>query len=210
MTFGETLKKYRKNSGLSQEKVAEQIGVSRQAVTKWERDQSRPSMENMVALAALFRVPLEELAGLQSKGEKDTKRVLHTNLTLLAIIAQAGVLNACVQFAASLPGDAMAEGGEGRLLLAALGLLLVTSLWMARNQFYEKELRQRRKNRWIECGYCLLQAAAALLAYRFDLQLVGAGLIVMLCLAYIFAINPKYMHRTFVAKKTAKAPMKDG
>lgn len=61
MNLGERLKKRRKAKGLSQEKVAEIIGVSRQAVTKWEADQSTPSSDNLIALASLFQVPLDEL-----------------------------------------------------------------------------------------------------------------------------------------------------
>lgn len=61
MTLGERLKKQRKAKGLSQEKVAEMIGVSRQAVTKWEADQSTPSSDNLIALSSLFQMPLDSL-----------------------------------------------------------------------------------------------------------------------------------------------------
>lgn len=54
MTLGDRIKQCRQQSGLSQEKVAELIGVSRQAVTKWEAGQSAPSTENLLRLAELF------------------------------------------------------------------------------------------------------------------------------------------------------------
>ncbi len=54
MTLGERIKQCRQQSGLSQEKVAELVGVSRQAVTKWETGQSAPSTENLLRLAKLF------------------------------------------------------------------------------------------------------------------------------------------------------------
>ena len=47
---------YRKKRGLSQEKVSEYMGVSRQAVTKWENDVSRPSSDHLIKLAQLFEV----------------------------------------------------------------------------------------------------------------------------------------------------------
>lgn len=54
MTLGERIKACRQAAGLSQEKVAELVGVSRQAVTKWESGQSAPSTENLFRLAELF------------------------------------------------------------------------------------------------------------------------------------------------------------
>ena len=59
MTVGERLRECRFRQGLSQEKVAELLGVSRQAVTKWESGKSLPSSENMLALASLYGVSLD-------------------------------------------------------------------------------------------------------------------------------------------------------
>ncbi len=61
MSLGNRIKEQRKNKGLSQEKVAEFIGVSRQAVTKWETDQSAPSTENLFKLAELFETKVDML-----------------------------------------------------------------------------------------------------------------------------------------------------
>ncbi len=52
---------YRKNHGLSQEELAVQIGVSRQAVSKWERGEACPDTDNLIALAQLYGVTLNEL-----------------------------------------------------------------------------------------------------------------------------------------------------
>ncbi|MGI5899765.1 MAG: helix-turn-helix transcriptional regulator [Christensenellales bacterium] len=51
----------RKEHGLSQEELAEKIGVSRQAVSKWERAESSPDLDNMVLLAKLYNVSLDAL-----------------------------------------------------------------------------------------------------------------------------------------------------
>ena len=51
----------RKAAGLSQEALAGQLGVSRQAVSKWERSESSPDTDNLIALAALYGVSLDEL-----------------------------------------------------------------------------------------------------------------------------------------------------
>ena len=54
MTLGERIKNQRSRAGLSQERVAELVGVSRQSVTKWESGQSAPSTENLFRLAEIF------------------------------------------------------------------------------------------------------------------------------------------------------------
>lgn len=61
MTFGGKLKSIRKQAGLSQEKLAEKIGVSRQAITKWETDAGIPDIENIMAISTLFGVFIDEL-----------------------------------------------------------------------------------------------------------------------------------------------------
>ena len=60
-TLGETLKAYRVNCMMTQEFVAESLGVSRQAVSKWENGTSDPSTTNLLALAKLYGVSVEEI-----------------------------------------------------------------------------------------------------------------------------------------------------
>ena len=74
MTLGEKIKKQRTAHGLSQETLAEQMGVSRQAVTKWEVDQSAPSSEKLIALAKLFQISLDELIGNESVPANPAKK----------------------------------------------------------------------------------------------------------------------------------------
>ena len=59
--LGEVLKQHRVACKMTQEFVAETIGVSRQAVSKWESGKSAPSTTNLLALAKLFGVEAEEL-----------------------------------------------------------------------------------------------------------------------------------------------------
>ncbi len=60
------LKELRINSELSQEKLAEQLLVSRQAVSKWENGEAMPDIENMIALAKLYGISLDKLVGLET------------------------------------------------------------------------------------------------------------------------------------------------
>ena len=61
MTLGEKIKACRQAAGMSQEKVAELVGVSRQAVTKWEANQSAPNTENLFKLAEILGTTVDFL-----------------------------------------------------------------------------------------------------------------------------------------------------
>lgn len=105
MTLGERIKEQRKRNGLSQEKLAELAGVSRQAVTKWENGQSAPSTENLFRLAEIFGTTVdlllkpeekqntkqENIKGEQNAEQKKSARLLargkHNLLTALLVAA---------------------------------------------------------------------------------------------------------------------------
>ena len=84
MDFGDKLKQYRLKEGLSQEQLAEKIGVSRQAITKWETKRSLPDVENMIILAELFKRTLEELV-LDEVKKQDEKRLVFESETVYDI-----------------------------------------------------------------------------------------------------------------------------
>ncbi len=62
---------YRKKNNLSQEELAEKIGVSRQAVSKWERAEASPDTDNLIKLAEIYGVSLDEL--IKGENEKTEK-----------------------------------------------------------------------------------------------------------------------------------------
>lgn len=70
-SIGEKLYTHRKNAGLSQEELAEKIGVSRQAVSKWERDESSPDTNNLITLAKLYNISLDDLVLGEAKQVKE-------------------------------------------------------------------------------------------------------------------------------------------
>lgn len=61
MSLGEHLFQARKKKGLSQEEVAEKLGISRQTVSKWETDETLPDIRQSKRLAVLYGVSLDEL-----------------------------------------------------------------------------------------------------------------------------------------------------
>lgn len=194
MTLGERLKQRRLAHELSQEQVAEHLGISRQAVAKWEGNQTSPSADNLLALAALYQVSLDELAGLKVEEKRRDPAILRANLTRIAIIAQAAALNICLQ-----PVDPQIPPMV--MLWVKAVPLLGCSVWMACNLRYEKRPERRRKNARIELLYCLLQAAVMVSAHLSRLYFLGTLGILALCLGYIFWVNPRFMDRVLVKRK---------
>ncbi len=61
MSFADRLKEYRRDRGFSQEDLADQLGVSRQAIGKWEQGQAYPEVEKLLSLCAVLNVSLDAL-----------------------------------------------------------------------------------------------------------------------------------------------------
>ena len=79
MTFAQKLKEMRIKAGMSQEKLSEKVGVSRQAITKWETDKGAPDMDNLMALSDLFGVSVDELLGRENR--RPTEGFLYESVT---------------------------------------------------------------------------------------------------------------------------------
>lgn len=77
--LGEKIRKLRKENKISQEELAEKLGVSRQSISLWENDQTMPSMENIVATANIFGVSTDTL--LKENAESETEEVEETPKT---------------------------------------------------------------------------------------------------------------------------------
>ena len=81
MKFSDRLYELRRQRGLSQEELANQIDVSRQTVSKWEIGDTVPDMDKLVALGEVFEISLDELVkgislGKQISKETDITQVL--------------------------------------------------------------------------------------------------------------------------------------
>lgn len=72
MNLGERIKFCRQNAGFSQEKVADLVGVSRQAVAKWESGQSAPNTKNLFKLAEIFGTTVDMLLDSPISGSADS------------------------------------------------------------------------------------------------------------------------------------------
>lgn len=197
MISGEKLKECRMNKGLSQERVAEILGVSKQAISKWESSQTAPSTDNLIALSNIYEVSLDELVGNTVSLNPKENKILQRNLTGIAIIAQTAYLNVAMK-----PMGEDVTGTAYLILLAFKWIpLLLASIWMTHNLKYEKNVLQYRKNVKIELVYCVSQTIVALVAHYTTWYSLGTFLLMMNCLAYILIINPKYMNRKIAKTK---------
>lgn len=94
--FADRLIELRKQNKLSQESLAEKLGLSRQAISKWERGESSPDTDNLIALAELYGISLDELLGNESvtkenqevkKDKKENKLLKASPILFLVAIA---------------------------------------------------------------------------------------------------------------------------
>lgn len=92
MNMADRIQALRKSKGVSQEELADRIGVSRQAVSKWESEQSSPDLENIIALSEYFQVTTDYLLkGIEpaAKEKSDSavgSRVLYAASTALVYL----------------------------------------------------------------------------------------------------------------------------
>ena len=96
--LSDNIKNYRKNSNMSQDELAEKLGVSRQSVSLWETGQTQPTIDNIIALAKIFNISSDMLLGVpdsinisqdKTSDNKEPKKKRKTGLILTIIIAVA-------------------------------------------------------------------------------------------------------------------------
>ena len=74
MNLSENLKRIRKESNLSQEQLADKLGVSRQAVSKWESNQAYPEMDKVLQICKMFNLNIDELLNQNLREVNETKQ----------------------------------------------------------------------------------------------------------------------------------------
>lgn len=94
MTFGEKFKSKRKRAGLSQEQIADKIGVSRAAIAKWETDRGMPDIDNLIRISEIFETSTDyflkddETVGVNSQKKNiSIKNVIIASLTFCLLAA---------------------------------------------------------------------------------------------------------------------------
>ena len=83
MNLGEKLIKLRKDKNLSQEEVAEKLGVTRQTISKWETNESTPDLNKIVPICNLYDITTEELLTDKIIEKKENNKVKNQSLKLI-------------------------------------------------------------------------------------------------------------------------------
>lgn len=91
MALSEKLYTLRKKSGLSQEQLAEQLNVSRQAISKWESGVSIPESDKLIAISNYFNVSLDYLMKEDNEQSKDTPQTEQSKSAQMADHTQRSV-----------------------------------------------------------------------------------------------------------------------
>lgn len=176
MSFADNLVYLRQHYGITQEGLAEQLGVSRQTVSKWEAGTNYPEMDKILVLCDLFNVKLDDLmrGSVVVTREGDTERYdAHMNRFNLSVVA--GV--ACILVGVGLNGLLDALGWPGNLQAVALlscvviGVVLLVMGSLSHGEF-------KRRNPSIEPRYS--DAALDRFGRRFPLlTALGVGIILL-------------------------------
>ena len=86
MKLGERIAELRKKTGMTQEELAEKVGVVRQTISKWELGETAPDLEQSKNLADVLKVSLEELVGSQKAIKKQNKYIKYILIIVAFII----------------------------------------------------------------------------------------------------------------------------
>lgn len=194
MSFAENLVYLRQHYGVTQEGLAEQVGVSRQTVSKWEAGTNYPEMEKLLALCDLFHVSMDDFmrGAVSVAKEGDTERYdRHMNRYDLSIACGVAIILIGVAVSSLFQGLGMPENLESAAFLAfvVVGVMLLIVGGLSHAEF-------KRRNPAIEPRY----DAETLEHFgrRFPVMIaIGVGLI-LIDVIFLVALSPDDSSLDFV------------
>ena len=159
MTLANRIQALRKQNGLSQEALAEKLGVTRQAVSKWESEQSAPDMENIIAISDLFEVSTDYL--LKGEDFKLPEQKAGLSLDLKneipdIVILISSILN-CIGVATGY--NWMKAFRDSRFAYSFIFVFAATLLFAVASRFFDGKIKESKKrwfvniNIWLYAAY---------------------------------------------------------
>lgn len=163
MEYGQTIYNLRKKRGLSQERVAEELNVTRQSVSLWETDQASPSIDNLILLSKLFNVSIDDIVKNNIKSDipstdritvtyKETRKTLFISGYYMQKIALWFYpLTYLIIFNVWKLSEMISDTEDNRFsIIASIGFLAIlviaiTTLLMVERNKYKKTLLEQRE-----------------------------------------------------------------
>ena len=123
MNLADRIQSLRKTKGISQEELADTIGVSRQAVSKWESEQSIPDLDKVIIMSEYFDVTTDYiLRGIEPTKNSEEKSVVMTS-KILYLASTAFIIIGLLCAFASWYAEKSAEGIWGSMIIQVIGII---------------------------------------------------------------------------------------
>ena len=142
MEIGKRIMELRKKKGLSQEELAEKIGVARQTISKWELGETSPDLKQSKELSKIFNVSLDELTNNDIKDvlvEKtsNTEKLAGIILKLIRIIVLLVILLPVIYIILFIIFKNIRNNNQGRLMHSSIECTLYDETYSYEFLFYE-------------------------------------------------------------------------
>lgn len=130
MNIEERIQELRKVKGLSQEQLADVLGVSRQAVSKWESGQSLPEIEKLITMSELFGVTVDYiLKGESSPARTDENRAAQVGAQIVSAVAAMLLAIGIIASVGQLSDGVYTMDIYGGLVIESVGIMLILVSW---------------------------------------------------------------------------------
>lgn len=130
MTIEERIQALRKSKGLSQEQLAEILGVSRQAVSKWESGQSLPEIEKLISMSELFEATIDYILKGESASVPDSSHgAARLGSQIVSAVAAMLLAVGIIAAVGQLSDGASTMDIYGGLVIEAVGVMLILVGW---------------------------------------------------------------------------------
>ncbi|RDB61985.1 XRE family transcriptional regulator [Gordonibacter sp. 28C] len=187
MSFADNLVYLRQHYGVTQESLAEQLGVSRQTVSKWEAGTNYPEMDKLLTLCDLFRTNLDDLmrGSVQVTNDNDTERYdRHMNRFDLSMVAGVAFILVGVGVQGAL--DAVGVFGENFEAAVFLAFVVVGAMILIMGALSHGEFK--RRNPSIEPRY--RDDVLDRFSRRFPLLVAGGVGLILLAVIFLVGMSP--------------------
>ncbi len=207
MNLANRIQILRKQNGMSQEILAEQLGVSRQAVSKWESEQSTPDIENIIAISDLFDVSTDFLLKGEelnnSNGKYSFENLMKNEIPDLFIFISS-VLNI---IGVATGYNWMKEFRDSRSFYSFIFIFAATLLFVIASRFFDEKNRENKIrwfvniNIWLYAAYswCYFEFISNYIPY-----ILSAIIHIVVCVIIIIPFNLKASKEKNPNKKLKK------